>query len=97
MATLLPQTGKAFADAEGRNGVWFAKQGLDVVSVDFSPAAQAKARARAAEHDVNITFIEADIHAWPIRSRRSTWLRRSSRNSASLPNANANGRARDAR
>ena len=63
---LLPRTGKvlAVADGEGRNGVWLAKQGLDVTSVDFSPIAQEKARALAAEHRVAITFIEADVHAW---------------------------------
>lgn len=36
---LLPNSGKvlAVADGEGRNGVWLAEQGLDVVSIDFSP------------------------------------------------------------
>jgi SAM-dependent methyltransferase len=64
---LLPSTGKvlAVADGEGRNGVWLAKQGLDVLSLDFSPLAQAKARALAAENKVDVTFIEADVHAWP--------------------------------
>jgi len=64
---LLPRSGKvlAVADGEGRNGVWLARQGLDVTSIDFSPAAQAKARALAAEHKVAISFIEADVHAWP--------------------------------
>ena len=33
-------------DGEGRNGVWLAEQGLDVLSVDFSPSALAKARTR---------------------------------------------------
>ena len=37
----------AIADGDGRNGVFLAEQGLDVLSVDFSPVAQAKAlRAR---------------------------------------------------
>jgi SAM-dependent methyltransferase len=64
---LLPRSGKvlAVADGEGRNGVWLARQGLDVLSIDFSPAAQAKARTLAAEHKVAITFLEADVHAWP--------------------------------
>ena len=63
---LLPRSGNvlAVADGEGRNGVWLARQGLDVLSVDFSPAAQAKARALAAEAKVAITFVEADVHAW---------------------------------
>lgn len=63
---LLPASGRALAvaDGEGRNGVWLARQGLDVVSADFSPTAQAKARALAAEQGVAVTFVEADVHAW---------------------------------
>ncbi|MBY0360425.1 MAG: class I SAM-dependent methyltransferase [Phreatobacter sp.] len=63
---LLPASGKALAvaDGEGRNGVWLARQGLDVVSTDFSPTAQGKARALAAEHGVAVTFVEADAHGW---------------------------------
>lgn len=64
---LLPKRGRALAvaDGEGRNGVWLAKQGLDVLSIDFSPAAQAKARALAAENKVSVAFEQADVHAWP--------------------------------
>jgi ubiquinone/menaquinone biosynthesis C-methylase UbiE len=64
---LLPKTGKvlAVADGEGRNGVWLARQGLEVLSIDFSPAAQAKARALAAEHKVDVSFVETDVHTWP--------------------------------
>ena len=63
---LLPRRGRALAvaDGEGRNGVWLAAQGLDVVSLDFSPAAQTKARALAAERGVNVAFVEADVHTW---------------------------------
>lgn len=63
---LLPASGKALAvaDGEGRNGVWLARHGLDVVSIDFSPLAQAKARTLAAQHSAAVTFIEADVHAW---------------------------------
>jgi SAM-dependent methyltransferase len=63
---LLPPRGRllAVADGEGRNGVWLAQQGLDVVSLDFSPAAQAKARALAAERGVTVAFVEADVHVW---------------------------------
>src|SRR5690349_5740458 len=63
---LLPPRGRALAvaDGEGRNGVWLAQQGLDVVSLDFSPAAQTKARALAAERGVQVAFVEADVHAW---------------------------------
>ena len=63
---LLPRRGQALAvaDGEGRNGVWLAQQGLDVVSLDFSPAAQTKARALAAERGVKVTFVQADVHVW---------------------------------
>jgi SAM-dependent methyltransferase len=65
-AGLLPKTGKALAvaDGEGRNGVWLAEQGLDVLSVDFSPKAQAKAKALAERRGVSMRFIEADVTAW---------------------------------
>lgn len=64
--SLLPRAGRALAvaDGEGRNGVWLAEQGLDVVSIDFSPSAQTKARALAVERGVNVTFIESNVHKW---------------------------------
>src|SRR5215471_6949164 len=64
--SLLPPSGRALAvaDGEGRNGVWLAEQGLDVLAIDFSPAAQRKAKALAAERRVAVTFVEADVHAW---------------------------------
>ena len=64
---LLPKSGRALAvaDGEGRNGVWLAEQGLDVTSTDFSPSAQKKTRALAAERGVSVSFEQADMHAWP--------------------------------
>jgi SAM-dependent methyltransferase len=63
---LLPKSGKALAvaDGESRNGVWLAEQGLDVVSLDFSEAAQAKAAALAKERSVTIKLVQTDVHAW---------------------------------
>jgi len=63
---LLPKTGKALAvaDGEGRNGVWLAEQGLRVISLDFSPAGQAKAKALADAHGVTIDIVLADVHKW---------------------------------
>ncbi|MBC7577011.1 MAG: class I SAM-dependent methyltransferase [Tardiphaga sp.] len=63
---LLPGSGKALAiaDGEGRNGVWLAEQGLDVVSLDFSEAAQVKAASLAKERGVEIALIKADVQAW---------------------------------
>jgi len=59
------QRALAVADGEGRNGVWLARQGLDVTSVDISPVGQAKARALAKEAGVAMEIIEADLAAWP--------------------------------
>ena len=63
---LLPKSGKALAvaDGEGRNGVWLAEQGLDVLSIDFSPSAQRKAKALARERGVEVAFELADVHAF---------------------------------
>jgi SAM-dependent methyltransferase len=59
----------AIADGEGRNGIWLAQQGLEVLSVDFSPAAQEKARALAAERNVTVQFERADMttRKWEVR------------------------------
>ena len=51
-------------DGEGRNGIWLAEQGLEVLSIDFSPLAQAKARALAAERGVKVNFEIVDVHTW---------------------------------
>lgn len=58
------QTALAIADGEGRNGVFLAEQGLDVLSVDFSPNAQAKARKLAAARGVTMRVEQADIINW---------------------------------
>lgn len=58
------KTALTVADGEGRNGVWLAEQGLDVLAIDFSPAALAKARALAQERGVALRTEVADITAW---------------------------------
>ena len=66
-AQLLPRSGQALAiaDGEGRNGIWLAEQGLKVLSIDFSPLAQAKALLTlAAERGANVNFELADVHTW---------------------------------
>src|SRR5450432_3433511 len=62
------QSALAISDGEGRNGVFLAEQGLDVLSVDFSEVAQAKARALAQERGVTMRFEIADVltWAWPV-------------------------------
>ena len=63
---LLPKWGRALAvaDGEARNGVWLAEQGLDVVSIDFSEAAQAKAAAWRKNAASTIKLVHTDVHAW---------------------------------
>jgi len=65
-AHLLPKSGTALAiaDGEGRNGVFLAERALDVLSVDFSPAGQAKARALAKQRGVSLRMLEADMTTW---------------------------------
>jgi SAM-dependent methyltransferase len=62
----LPKSGRALsiADGEGRNGVWLAEQGLDVLSLDFSTRAQIKAQALAASRGVKITTEAVDLANW---------------------------------
>jgi SAM-dependent methyltransferase len=54
-------------DGEGRNGVWLASQGMDVVSVDFSQRAIEKARRLASQHKVSLSLQCCDLLAydWP--------------------------------
>lgn len=51
-------------DGEGRNGVWLATLGLDVVSVDASSVGCEKARRLAAERGVRIDAQCADLNHW---------------------------------
>lgn len=58
------QTALAIADGEGRNGVWLAEQGLDVLSIDFSPVALQKARDLAVSRGVNLRTQQVDLEDW---------------------------------
>src|SRR5208282_1815731 len=55
----------AVADGEARNGVWLAQQGLEVLSIDSSSIAQAKARQLASARGVAPQFELADLTTWP--------------------------------
>lgn len=54
----------AVADGEGRNGVWLAEQGLQVLAVDASVVAQEKAKKLAAQRGVQLQFELADLAQW---------------------------------
>ncbi|HXX03433.1 MAG TPA: class I SAM-dependent methyltransferase [Xanthobacteraceae bacterium] len=62
----LPASGTALsvADGEGRNGVWLAEQGLDVLAIDFSSSALNKARTLAEERGVRLRTEMADVTTW---------------------------------
>ena len=54
----------AVADGEGRNGVWLAEQGLQVLSVDSSSVAVDKARALAKLRGVTMQVELVDLAHW---------------------------------
>lgn len=58
------QKALTIADGEGRNGVWLARQGLAVTSVDFSPQGIAKAKRLAERFGVTLDIVCADIETW---------------------------------
>lgn len=54
----------AVGDGEGRNGVWLARQGLEVTSLDWSGVGMAKAKELAAAKGVAVTTVVADAASW---------------------------------
>jgi 2-polyprenyl-3-methyl-5-hydroxy-6-metoxy-1,4-benzoquinol methylase len=54
------------ADGEGRNGVWLAKQGMQVVAFDASDIALAKAKQFAKDNQVEVdySFSDTDSFTW---------------------------------
>jgi len=54
----------AVADGEGRNAVWMASRGLDVVTIDYSNAGIEKTRKLAEQAGVQLSVIHADVFDW---------------------------------
>lgn len=54
----------AVADGQGRNSVWLAQLGLDVLATDISPVALSHAESLAAERGVRIHTECVDLAAW---------------------------------
>ena len=52
------------ADGEGRNSVWLASQGMDVVAFDFSEVALKKAHELAKQSGVAVQYSLADADGW---------------------------------
>ena len=58
------QKALSVADGEGRNGVFLAELGLDVLAIDISPSALAKSAALARERGVTLRTELTDIAGW---------------------------------
>ena len=52
------------ADGEGRNGVWLAKQGMQVDAFDVSDIALAKAKQFAKDNSVELSHTLCDTDGW---------------------------------
>lgn len=63
------------ACGEGRNAIWLAGRGWQVIAVDFSAAALDKARASAGRAGVQVTWVEADVLGWlpPVSSQQPAY------------------------
>jgi 2-polyprenyl-3-methyl-5-hydroxy-6-metoxy-1,4-benzoquinol methylase len=61
---LAPGRALDLACGEGRNAIWLARRGWTVTGVDFAGVGLEKARRHAAEHDVSVDWIEADLRTW---------------------------------
>jgi cyclopropane fatty-acyl-phospholipid synthase-like methyltransferase len=52
------------ADGEGRNAVWLAEQGCEVLATEISPVAQEKCAKLARARHVAVDLVQADILNW---------------------------------
>jgi 2-polyprenyl-3-methyl-5-hydroxy-6-metoxy-1,4-benzoquinol methylase len=51
-------------DGDGRNGLWLARQGFAVTSLDYSHTAGARVRQKADELGIDLTVVNADLIEW---------------------------------
>ena len=61
---LRPGTALDVACGEGRNAIWLASVGWQVVGVDFSPVGLEKARRLATQQGVTVDWVQADLTTW---------------------------------
>jgi 2-polyprenyl-3-methyl-5-hydroxy-6-metoxy-1,4-benzoquinol methylase len=52
------------ACGEGRNSVWLARRGCEVLGIDVSPLGLQKARRLAEDSSVQVAFEQVDLRAW---------------------------------
>jgi len=55
-----PGRGVDLASGEGRNAIWLAEQGWEMIAVDFSSVALERGKSRSDA----VTFVEADVFTW---------------------------------
>ena len=61
---LRPGRALDLAAGEGRNAVWLAERGWEVLAVDFSVVALAKGRRLAEGHGARVEWLAADLTQW---------------------------------
>lgn len=61
---LKPGTALDVACGEGRNAIWLAQNGWQVVGVDFSPVGLEKASRLAEESGVTVEWAQGDLTTW---------------------------------
>ncbi len=61
---LKPGTALDVACGEGRNAIWLAQNGWQVVGVDFSPVGLEKAHRLAVESGVMVEWVQGDLTTW---------------------------------
>jgi SAM-dependent methyltransferase len=66
VAGLPPGRALDLAAGEGRNAVWLAEHGWQVVAVDFSSVAVDRGRHLAAQRGVEVGWIVADVRSHPL-------------------------------
>lgn len=64
----IPSGGRVLclAEGEGRNAIFLAKQGYDVTAIDQSAVGLEKAQKLAADHNVQLTTIVADLATYDL-------------------------------
>lgn len=60
LAERTPGRGVDLASGEGRNAIWLAEQGWEMIAVDFSGVALDRGRGRSD----SVRFVEADVFEW---------------------------------
>jgi SAM-dependent methyltransferase len=63
-AALPPGRALDLAAGEGRNALWLAERGWEVLAVDFSRVALERGRREAGARGLSVDFVQADLTRW---------------------------------